>query len=344
MDFSFITFPLELRLSIPSKPRIDLTGGVYYSFVKDYSLSYYSSSEALKKKDMGYKWTAALSYPLAESIEVSLGTAYYNGRTKFLEYNDYRHGHIDFTLGLSYNGFFKKEKGTLPFSSLADTVTSNVSVMYYGGINLNSNACEYYPEKYSMSTGFSAGFRLNVKLSPKTSIQTGLSFDRTGYALDDSSSVYYRYVEEGYIIYDVDTRVSIDYLTIPALVNFYIGRENRFYINTGPWLAFKLNARVTGDAYRGNRTTSEYTVSKIEVYDDIDAVVKDTDVGWMAGTGFLIPIGNNSAIDLGINYSRGFNDLLDRSYFNDSSPADTDQSVMKNSTISIRAGISIPVK
>lgn len=345
MDFSFLTFPLELRLSIPSRPRIDLTGGVYYSVVQDHSLNYYYGNyEGLQEKDMGYRWSAALVFPVRGDINLSLGATYNSGRTKFLDYGSYRHGHIDIAAGLSYDGFIKKRRGSETITPETDSLSSRLSVIYSGGVSININTCQYLRGKYSPATGFTAGFMLNFRWAPRSSFMTGLAFNRTGFALKDSSSVFFRYVPKGNPMYSVETKTGIDYITIPAMLNLYFGKRNRIYFNTGPWLGFKLNARVTGKATREERSGYEFSVTELTVYDDIDAVVRDTDVGWMAGTGFIVPVGKHSGIDLGISYSRGLHDLYDRSYYNSTTPVDTYLSVMRNSSISLHAGIIIPAK
>jgi hypothetical protein len=342
MDFNFLTIPFQIRLSIPSKPQLDLRGGIYYSFLHEYSFnSYYMNMVEPAKHDFGYIWSAGLSYPVADNFTISLNTSYSTGRTEIIENGGYRHGYADFTLGLAYNGFLKKSR-VVKNSSVNDSIPGLITITYFGGMNLNWNSCEYYREKYSFNTGISAGFKLNLRMSPKSSFQTGLSFERKGYTFNDTSSVYYRYVEDGDPVYDLDTEVGIDYLVVPALLNLNIGRSGRFYINTGPYMGFMLNARVTGEAYHAT-TYNEgyYQYTKTTVYDDIGSLIKGTDFGWIFGGGMTIPLKGMPGIDIGLRYSSGFTDVLDRSV-NPEDPVDTYTSVMKNSSLSFHLGFAVP--
>jgi hypothetical protein len=341
MDFNFLTIPFQVRLSIPSKPQLDLRGGIYYSFLHEYSFnSYYMSMVEPAGHDFGYMWSAGLSYPFAENFIVSLNTSYSTGRTEIIEDGGYRHGYVDFTLGLAYNGFLKKAQAGKE-STAKDSVPGIVTITYFGGINYNWNSCEYYREKYSFNTGISAGFKLNFRLSAKSSFQTGLSFERKGYTFNDTSTVYYRYVEDGEPVYDLDTQVGIDYIVVPALLNLNVGKSGRFYINTGPYMGFMLNARVTGEAYYTTVNDGYYRYTKTTVYDDIGSLIKGTDFGWVFGGGATIPIKGMHAIDIGIRYSSGFTDVFDRPAYPEA-PVDTYESVMRNSSVSLHVGIAVP--
>jgi hypothetical protein len=341
MDFNFLTIPFQVRLSIPSKPQLDLRGGVFYSFVHEYSFnSYYMNEVEPVQHDFGYIWSAGLSYPFADNFIVSLNTSYSTGRTEIIENGGYKHGYVDFTIGLAYNGFLKKDREGKN-SNTKDSIPGVVTITYFGGMNFNWNSCEYFKEKYSYNTGVSAGFKLNFRLSAKSSFQTGLSFERKGYTFNDTSTVYYRYVEDGEPVNDLDTKVGIDYLVIPALLNLNVGNSSRFYINTGPYMGFMLNARVTGEAYYTTVNDGYYRYTKTTVYDDIGSLIKGTDFGWVFGGGVTIPLNGKSAIDLGLRFSSGFTDVLDRSV-NPEDPVDTYTSVMRNSSISMHLGIAIP--
>ena len=42
MDFTFLTIPAQFRISVPSTPQLNISAGVFYSFLVDHSLNYYS--------------------------------------------------------------------------------------------------------------------------------------------------------------------------------------------------------------------------------------------------------------------------------------------------------------
>jgi opacity protein-like surface antigen len=348
MDFSFLTVPLQACISIPSRPKINLSAGMFYSFLTGQSDNDYLPVPA--SNDFGFIYSAGISYPFSSVWAGSLNAGYMTGRREFGESGNYRHGSMDFTIGIAYNGFFKKrvENRTEPVS---DSISGKVNIIYRGGVNLSWNSGEYFNDKYSSTTGPSLGFAINIRLAPKVSFQTGLSYERTGYSLKDSSSSFYRYTEKSYPDYSqvsypyyyVDTKVSIDYIMIPALINFYIGKSDRFYLNTGPYMGVRLNARVTGEAYNHITSETSYAVTKTVVYDDLEAVIKDNDFGWIFGGGVNVPVSDKLVIDLGLQYRTGLTDVFDRSYNSDVNPVKTEESVIKNGVLTFLIGLRVPV-
>jgi hypothetical protein len=99
MDFSYLSVPAQLKISIPSTPRLHISAGVFYSFLVDYSLINYSSQEPVKN-DLGLLFSTGLSYPLSDNIDLLLDFGYMSGKKRFLENNTYRNGSMDVTFGL----------------------------------------------------------------------------------------------------------------------------------------------------------------------------------------------------------------------------------------------------
>jgi hypothetical protein len=134
--------------------------------------------------------------------------------------------------------------------------------------------------------------------------------------------------------------VTIDYIEIPAQFRFYIGRSRQVYFSTGPWLAFKLNARSAGTQLWVENYSQSYRLLKTTVYDDITRLLDGTDTGWTFSTGIEIPVGHNRCIDLGVEYKHGFNDVYKG--FNTSPAYSISLPEIRNRSLSVHLGFIIP--
>jgi opacity protein-like surface antigen len=346
MDFSFLRIPVLLTVSIPSALQFDLRAGVFFSFLKDYSLPYYyyydSGISKKDKKGFGYIFSTGVSYPFTDNIKATFNAAYMAGPKKFPEYTEYKHGSSEFTLGFAYTGFLKNKKHPVTTKPLTDTLTSNLTVTYQAGINISRNASRTYKGIYQPLTGSSFGFILDYDFGYNTSIQTGLSFERKGYSLSDSSDLFYRYVRSAHTMYDVDTRVMIDYMEIPLLVNFYLGYSKTVFLNTGPYMDILLNARCAGTELSESRYGGGYNLTKTVVNDDMEKLIHDTDFGWIIGGGVTLPVFKKYKIDLALRYSTGFNDVYNHTENEDYTYRSYGRTFIQNGTVSFLIGIRLP--
>lgn len=342
MDFSFITLPAQIKLTIPSKPALILSAGVFGSFLQDHNVNSFFYYGEVNKRDMGFIYSAGVSYPFSDDFDILLRARYLTGRKDLIEGYNYRHGSIDFNLGVSFNGFLEGlDKSGI--SVRTDTSESKLRLVYFGGTDLSWNSSGSNSGNYSVSLGPSVGFRLDIPLGKKTEFRTGLSFERTGYSMSDSSDVFYGYNIEDDAEYLVDTKTSIDYIEIPALLKFNIGRLNTFFISTGPYLAIKLNARCTGEAFSDEENSSTYWVVKTTVYDDLEKLIKGNDTGWSFGTGITIPVFGKYNAEIGLQYKTGFRDVFDGSSISGTNQYDNMKVIIRNRAISLNLGLKIPV-
>jgi hypothetical protein len=140
-----------------------------------------------------------------------------------------------------------------------------------------------------------------------------------------------------------NTKVGIDYIVIPALINFYIGKSGRFFFNTGPYLGLKLNARCSGVAFSESRNGGSYSLTKIVVYDDLEGVIKDNDVGWLVGGGVSVPFSDKLIFDFGLQYRGGLKDVFDRSDETGSNIPESKGTIIRNGSLALQIGLRIPV-
>jgi hypothetical protein len=224
--------------------------------------------------------------------------------------------------------------------SAGDSSLKKITITFRGGLNVSWNGLKKDFGKYSGSFGPSLGFTVDFPLGKRFSLISGVSFERKGYSMKDSSVMVYMYLNKGTPMYNVDTKVIADYAVIPLLVSFPIGKSRRIFFNTGPWLGLKLDARNTGIAYTGMRSESDYKLWKNVVNDDFERYIKNTDFGWVFSTGAALPLFNEYKVNLAIQYSAGFENVYDKTPVSHMHPLAN--YMIRNRTISFLIGFTIP--
>jgi len=348
MDFSFVRIPLLVAVTVPSAVQFNMRAGLLFSFAKGhgsnpnyyYYNSYYSDYKDFTKNDFGFLFSSGVSYPLSDRIDLSLNLNYITGRKKFMEYSAMRHGSSEITIGVNYN-FIKKNKLNSNPEPQSDSSAHRVTVTYSAGLNYSWSTFESGSDKYSPLSGPSLGFSVNIPLGHEVYFLTGVTFERKGYALKDSSESFYRYQERGGQEYLVDTKIITDYAVIPFLISLPLGKSPGVFFNTGPWLGLKLNSRTVGLAYNEINSGSVYRYTKNVVYDDIEKVINNYDIGWLFSGGVSFLVFNNYKVDLSAQFSAGFRDLFEKKVLSDIDPASIEQK-MRLRTMSLHLGITLP--
>jgi len=346
MDFSFLRVPLLFTVSIPSAIQFNMKAGLIFSFMQDHSLSnsyYYPSSEPdnTKKKDFGYMFSSGISYPLTDRFKTTFNVSYITGRKQFLENFNYKHGSSEVTLGFDYE-FLKKNKTEVNSKFASDSSSKKITVTFIGGLIVSSNPSTVDGKKYSPVFGPSIGFSVNIPLKYGYSFISGVSFERKGYSMKDSSSLFYRYLKNDNPTYYIDTKVQVDYAIIPFLISVPLGKSQKLFFNTGPWLGLKLNARNVGVAYNEYRSESSYTIRKTIIYDDIEKLIKDNDIGWIFGCGVSLPVEKNYRVDIALQYSTGFKNVFNNSAEGNQQNLYDPDPIIRFRTISLLIGFRIP--
>jgi hypothetical protein len=344
MDFSFIRVPLLFTIHIPSVIQFNMRAGLIFSFLKDHSLSdvyYYSESGIAKKTDFGYMFSSGISYPINNKIKATFNVSYLTGRKHLLENSNLRQGSSEFVLGIDYE-FLKKNKKDINPGLAIDSTLKKVTVTYRGGVDISWNGLDSDKSKYSTDAGPSLGFSVNFMMEPGFSFITGVSFERKGYSMKDSSASFFKYLNKGTPMYYVDAKVQMDYAVIPLLMNLSFGKSHIFFFNTGPWLGLKLDARNVGVAYNESRSESYYTVTKTVIYDDLVRYIKSTDIGWIFGIGISVPFLKRDKVDLALRYNTGFNNVFNKTIVAEQQSSSIADHEIRNRTISFLIGITIP--
>lgn len=350
-NYSFVTLPLQLTVTIPTRPQLTLGAGAYYSFLVDQDTDYgwyYDPDDSLRN-DYGYTYMMRLDYPLLENIDLFVRGRYNTGRRFLTAVPDSKHGSTDLTIGLicrlgrtGDEGVGAKEDA----KEDAGEVNEDIYLTWRTGVNLSWNSGDILKEKYSSYAGPSAGFAMNFRISgSKTWFRTGLTLERQGYSMRDSSDLYYLYHDgsgSGDYDYYVDSRVSVDYAVIPVLIDFHFGGNETFSFSTGPYFAARLNARCTGTAMRETFSNGSYTLEETTIHDDLTGLIKRNDFGWLAAAGVAIPLHGNLKLDIGIEYRQGFSEVFNLASSGIPKPNPKDVFI-RNSALTLRAGLSVPL-
>lgn len=346
MNFSFVRIPLLFTLTIPSSVPFEMRTGIYYSPLSDYSLnknySYSPEPEKPADKDFGYIFSSGISYPFTHDFKAAFNISYITGRKRFIENSAYKHGSSEFTLGVVYTGFHKKERENIIPKPAGDSSYCKVFITYTAGLNISWNSGTD-KEKYLPYIGPSIGFSLSVPMRGESFFQTGISFQRKGYSIRDSSNSYYKIISDNNAFNFVNTKVETDYAIIPFLLCFPLEKSHRVLFNTGPWLGLKLNARNVGVAYNASRSGTSYTLRKTIVYDDLEKLFRGYDIGWNFGCSTSFPLFESPyKLSLALQYSTGFMNVYDNSYFENGQNMPVKEFVIRNGTISFLVGLKIP--
>jgi len=125
------------------------------------------------------------------------------------------------------------------YAQYAVGIKGGVNFCNYGGRYITSN----YEDKITVPLGVLVQFQTNSWFS----VQSELNFDPKGanYSLVKTSESFYT---EEY----KDFEESLNYLTIPVLAKFDIGKKYRVFGYTGIYLSYLLSANIQGTYIRTN--------------------------------------------------------------------------------------------
>ena len=344
-NHSFLTLPLQVTLTIPSRPSLTLGAGMYWTAIldRDFYFIRYGNAESGPRNDYGYIFSAMIDYPVTEKFSLFAGCRYLTGRRRFSDVFDYRHGWSDLVAGLSF-GFGGKRGNEPEEEGLEPDVNENLTISWFAGASLSWNTGNIVKDRYSSYAGPSAGFTVDMRLGESSAwFSTGLIMERTGYSMRDSSDVFYRYSKSGPAEYYADTRTSSDYAVIPALFGFRFGRNDILCLSTGPWFAARLNSQCRGMAWNEVTGTDYYRRTEITVSDDITEVTRRNDFGWMAGAGLSLPVGSAAKVNLGVMFRQGIPEVLNHDKASIPAYVPDGEAFIRNRSLSFQAGLTLPV-
>ncbi len=350
-DFSFLRFPLLIKYQTPTRLQLGIGGGMFYSVLLNDNLTKTERDAAEKEDrriyppthDWGYLFSADLSYPVTKDVRLFVTGRLATGQKVFIESLKGKNGSSELGFGIKYTPKGKMESFKESESNEQDSSKTRCYVRPVVGILLGWNSSSEKPGNYSANLGYTTGLAFDYRLDKTVSLQTGILFERKGYALRDSSLYYHRFAYDSqYKRNSVDTKIGIDYLTIPLNFKFSFGDPFTFYLDFGVYTGFKVNALCHGTAIRKYMSASSYTVEKININDAVEGYYKDVDFGYQTGMGFQFPFRKNMKFDIGIVYSGSFSPIIKAPEENTTPFVNDDRSI-KNGTVALMFGLQIPI-
>lgn len=350
-DFSFLRFPLLIKYKTPTRLQLGIGGGMFYSVLLNDNLTKTERDAAEKEDrriyppthDWGYMFLADLSYPITKDVRLFATGRLTTGQKVFIESLKGKNGSSEIGFGIKYTPKSKKEGLKEVESNVQDSSKTKCYVRPVVGILLGWNSASKKPGNYSANPGYTTGLAFDYRLDKTVSLQTGILFERKGYAFADSSLYYHRFAYDSkYKRNSVDTKTNIDYVTVPLNFKFSIGDPFTFYLDFGVYTGFKVNAICHGTAIREYINASSYTVDKININDAVEGYFKDVDFGYQTGFGFQFPFRKNMKFDLGIVYSGSFSPII-KAPEEGTTPYTNDDRSLKNGTVALMFGLQIPI-
>ncbi|MHC1731704.1 MAG: outer membrane beta-barrel protein [Bacteroidales bacterium] len=343
-NHSFVSVPLQVTVTLTSVPSMTLGAGMFWTSVIDQDWNYsYILEDFESDTDYGYVFSLSLDYPVTERMNFFTRGKYLTGRKLFLGGRDYRHGYSDLIAGLSFRlGGGGDDEA--PVEGSGEELNEDIRLSWFAGAAVSWNSGNVENAGYTTYAGPSAGFSVGFRLGDsKTRFSTGLTLERVGYSMRDSSDSYYRYAGSNEPYYFVDTRTSSDYAVIPALLSFSIGEKDFLNLSTGPWFAARLNSQCRGLAVNETETDGYFRRTEVTVNDDITEFTRRNDFGWMIGADLSVPLRNRAEFYLGLKFRQGIPETMNLENAGISEDTIGKQIFMRNSVVSLHAGLTVPV-
>jgi len=176
----------------------------------------------------------------------------------------------------------------------------------------NTTTIEDYNTNFfnDMRTGFFSGLYMDIKLNEKWTIEAGLGYSQKGIIL--------KYKTSNTVVNDDNTTtkqnrrmtrtVHTNYITLPGVFKYTIGKKQRFYTVAGVYTAFGISSKFKAWNYtveeRYTSTGSPSTVSRAESSMN-KSYVRVIDVGLVGGGGYEIPINEKWSMGIDVRMNIG---------------------------------------
>jgi opacity protein-like surface antigen len=351
-DFSFLRFPLMIKYNTPTRLQLGIGGGVYYSLLMNDDLTKEERNATQNDShtpyppthDWGYLFSADLSYPVTNQLRLFISGRLSTGKKVFIEEYRGKNGSNELLFGFKFAPNLSKNLKIKDNSRTdADSSFSRLYIKPGVGATMSWNSAAEQFGNYSANLSTKTGIIIGCHLDKTVSLQSGVQFERKGYSMSDSSIYYHRYASNvNYHGDKVDSKVSLDYLTVPVNFKLSFGDPFTFYVDFGAYAGFLVNANLSGTIIRKYSGSSYYRLDKINLNDAVEGYYKSTDFGYLAGLGFQFPFMKNMKFDIGIHYAKGFKNVLKAPEENENNGSKRDLS-FQNSSLSLQFGLQIPI-
>lgn len=144
-----------------------------------------------------------------------------------------------------------------------------------------------FAEENKYDFNYVGGIGIEKPINNKISILTGLNYDNKSFK-NEIDAAFFTNSMDPFVFNEgtLKVKVTLQYISLPVLFRYYFDNESHFYINSGPYIGFFLNAttRVDGD----------------KINEDSNDIFKKVDFGCSLGIGkkFKITDKNKLSIEL----------------------------------------------
>lgn len=175
---------------------------------------------------------------------------------------------------------------------LVNTANAQLSsITPYGGITLSNKQIQSNNES-SFKAGMSFGISADYKVKNRFFINSGLGFEQKG------TKYSYTVNLGGGLIINHSNSVTYNYLYLPVLAKFKLGKKENFYFDFGNYAGYLLSGSnrsiVSGE---GNDSDQKHPLQLQNI--------QRFDYGLSIGGGFDIPITTNNNIVFDLRYDFG---------------------------------------
>ncbi|MFN8257398.1 MAG: outer membrane beta-barrel protein [Bacteroidales bacterium] len=322
-SLSYLRLPLLLGLKTPGKFSFEFSAGMYYSWLIGDNLRH--DQQQFPSTDYGYIFLHGFTYTFDNNLQIGANLQYFFGREK-LEAIEGKNAatSVCFKLGYRFGGNQNE-------TSDKDSISPFFFIGYSAGATMSVNAGTN-SSLYKPGAGYNLSLSLIYHKTKGVSFETGLIYQRNSYWLNDSSTNFFIHKPKSNV-YDSETRTDLTYISLPLIINFWIGKKEIFYAGVGLYGAVQTNANVVGDSWTTSNTDSYLVVSKYHVNNSIEGYFYDYDAGWIFNLGFEPRIFSKLKLDFKLRYMGSFKNI----YKYDS------ETEIKLKSLSVNAGILIPI-
>ncbi len=352
-DFSFLRFPLILKYNTPTRLKLGVGGGAFYSVLMNDDITKEERNKAEKEDrtiyppthDWGCLFTADLSYPVTDRLRLFLAGRISFGQEIFIESYKAKNGASELLIGIKYSPRQTQNKNAndFEFSEPADSSFTRCYLKPAIGAVISWNSGKKLLGDYTENYGANAGIIFGYCLDKTVSLQSGFQYQQKGYSFSGISQYKHRYATDIKISGNrINSQVNFDYLMLPLSLNFSFEKRQIWYFDLGMFAGFMLNASCTGTSLHEYQNGNTYRLEKYILHDAIEGYYKNVDWGYSAGFGFQFPIQGNTKLDIGLHYQQGLKNMLKK-------PGEYefkgiyDDRTFRNNSLSLQVGLQIPI-
>lgn len=159
------------------------------------------------------------------------------------------------------------------------------------------------------AVNFLVGASLELPVSNKLSFFTSLNYERKSVSrtISFSSTGMGNVPDLGDPAFnqgDFSIRYTINYITVPLNVRYYIGQTRKFYVNGGPYVGFIIGDAATIDGRDAEEENADYPTAEF---------------GINAGLGFRVLSSEKHNLDIELRDNLGLNNIFNGPVVNDGS-------------------------